>query len=324
MIWNGASLAILAIALWLSSDYLYWFLRGPLAASDAQLLAMIERGGNRSLIGYVESTRRKLEPTKWQEVTTLENQPGQKVEKVHSEQRYFLLPVEDKRIMVLAKEAPTDSKLTGPLSPAREIDRTVWSGIEKDDPRLAGKILPIVLHADAAFNVFGYILLPTLAIWGGIACWNLASALLRRVHFDLHPLMRQFASYKSEAAPQDQATNQVDREVASGSAKRFGKVIVTDSWVLRPTMFGVQAVPLSSLVWAFLFSKGAENYVMMMTRDKRTTPLGLRSEDATGLLRALAQSQPQALYGYDKERHAQWLKDPQSVIDQLTCAAVGK
>lgn len=310
--WNSIGAVLLVLLVWMTSDYFYWFFRGPTPASDAQLMEMIAQGGQRSIIGYVSSTERKLQATNWSEVVTMDD--GRK-EKVHTSTPYFLLPVDDKYLLVLAKES-SETNLVGPLSHARELDRRVIKSLESENPQLAGKILPVVMNAEAAFSVLAYLLMPVLVLWGGWLLWNFTMAWQRSANPAYHPIVKQLARYGDA----DDLAKQINREASSDTALRFGKAILTDSWLLRPTAFGAQVVRLADLVWAYHLQQSAESFAVLMTSDKKAHALSLKADDAVSLIRALPKRQPDAIYGYDKARHQRWRKDPQSVIDEIRAA----
>jgi hypothetical protein len=312
LVWNSIGALLLVLLLWMTSDYLYWFFRGPTAASDAEILKMIDQGSQRSIIGYVSSSDRKLQQTNWSEVVTMDD--GQK-ERVHTDTPYFLMPVEDKYLLVQAKES-LETNLVGPLSHAREIDQRVMKSLESENPQLAGKILPVVMNAEAAFSVFAYIVIPILVLWGGWLLWNFTLAWQRSANPAYHPIVKQLARYGDA----DTLAKQIDHEANGETTLRFGKAILTDSWLLRPTAFGAQVVRLADLVWAYHLQQSAESFAVLMTADKKTHALSLKADDAASLIRALPKRQPNAIYGYEKARHLRWRKDPQSVIDEIRAA----
>ena len=306
LIWNGISLACLLILLWLTGDYFYYFFRGPAAVNDAQLLAVIERNKTRALIEYVELRVRTLIPINWQEVTTRDGNP-------RSSTPFFLLPVGERSLIAVLAESQADGQhLLGPLSGARELDMRVISAVVRKHPEYEGRILPIVLSNVAAFNVAGYVLLVFLVPWGTYCVWNVSKAAMARVNPSSHTIEQKLARLGDSAS----LAASINQETKADSALQFGNAVLTDSWILRPTVFGATCVRLADVVWAYHLQRTSESFVVLYLRTGKISAVFLKRQQADDLVTAIGKRAPWALIGYDSDRLKQWRKNRAEIIRQ--------
>lgn len=306
LIWNGISLGLLLAVVWLSSDYLYYFFRGPAAVTDQQLLAVIERNCQRSLIEYVELRDRKLLPTNWQEVTTRDGA-------LHTEFPFFLLPLgEQSMILVLARSEHDGRHLVGPLGGTRELEQRVIKAVVDKHPEYAGRILPVVLSNVAAFNVAGYILLALLIPWGSYCLWNTARAVMARVNPSSHPIETQLAKVGDPSA----LAASINDEMRIGPVEQIGKAYLTPSWILRPTVFGARCVRLEDVVWAYQVNQSSETFVILCQRNGKVATIPLKPQQAQATVAAVGRRVPWAFIGYDADRWKQWGKNRAAIIEQ--------
>ena len=299
LIWNGISLGCLLLLVWVTGDYLYYFFRGPVRVTDEQLLKLIERNGKREPIEYVELLDRTLLETNWQEVSTSDGRPYATVP-------FFLLPVGDHSMIAVLADSKADGKrLLGPLSSARDLDKRVIANVIKKHPEYAGRILPVVFSNVAAFNVAGYVLLAFLIPWGAYCLRNVIRAVMARVNPASHWIERQLSRLGDATAL---AAN-INEEMTRPSVRRFGKSILADSWILRPTVFGAQCVPLAEVVWAYHLQQRSESFVVLCLRSGKIVGVSLKSAQCDELVAAIARRAPQALTGYDPDRLKLWQKN---------------
>ncbi len=307
LIWNGISLGLLLVVVWLTSDYLCYFFRGPAVVTDQQLLAAIERNGQRSLIEYVELHDRKLLPTNWQEVTTRDGA-------LHTEFPFFLLPVgERSMILVLARSEHDGRHLVGPLGGTRELEQRVIKAVVDKHPDYAGRILPVVLSNVAAFNVAGYILLALLIPWGAYCLWNVVRAVMARVNPSSHPIETQLAKIGD---PSTLAAS-INDEMRLGPVEQIGKACLTPSWILRPTVFSARCVRLEDVVWAYQVNQSSETFVVLCQRNGNVATILLKPQQAAATVATLARRVPWAFIGYDVNRFKQWQKSRATIIEQV-------
>ena len=307
LIWNGISLAILLLILWLLSDYYYYFFRGPVSLTDAQLLTVLERDSQRSLIEYVEFHDRELIPTNWQEISTQDGQP-------YSTAPYFLLPIDPGKFLLVLTDARSDGKrLKGPLGGAREMDRRVIQAVIEAHPEYQGRILPVVLAGNAAFEVFGYIFLVVIIPWGSYCLLNVARAVMARANPSSHHFLRPLSHFADSA----ELVASINREVESGSVQQFGKAILTDSWILRPTVFGAFIVRVDDVAWIYHLQRNTESFAVINLRSGKTVAMSLRPQQAEQLVRAIGEKTPWAFIGYTSELSKRWSRNRSELIEQI-------
>ncbi|MBS0204001.1 MAG: hypothetical protein JSS49_13935 [Planctomycetes bacterium] len=304
LVWNGISLGCLLFLVWLTGDYLYYFFRGPVRVTDEQLLTILDRNRDREPIEYVEMPDRTLIETNWQEVSTSDGRP-------YSTVPFFLLPVGDQTmILVLADSRDDGKQLLGPLSGARDLDLRVIAKVIQKHPEYADRIQPVVLSNVAAFNVAGYVLMVIMLPWGAYCLRNVIRAVMARVNPASHSIERQLSRLGDAAA----LAAKINEEMTRPSVRRFGKSILTDSWILRPTVFGAQCVQLVDVVWAYHLQRTSESFVVLCLRNGKVVAVFLKAAQCDELVAAIAERAPAALTGYDPDRMKLWQKNRQEFL----------
>jgi hypothetical protein len=162
-----------------------------------------------------------------------------------------------------------------------------------------------MLNANAAFTVAGYIGLAIVLPIALVCLFNLARVVLRSVSPDWHPIARD-----------RDAAEEIDEEVAAGPTEPFGKVLLTRSWLLRPTTFGLIRLRLTDAVWVYGVNVGGRRVAVLHRRDGKTTTAPVKPPQLTPLLQAIHRRIPWVRTGYDKDRHTIWRKRRAEVIAQ--------
>lgn len=303
LVWNAILLAAVLCIAGLMHTYLDCFFRGPFPANDATLLAAAERTQGSGLISWVELRNRKLLPTGWTEVSTSNDVPYERLP-------YYLMPVGHSGDMILVQTHASGAHIVATLySVPRDIQNGVIAPIVKKHPELRGKILPVMLNGAAAFRVAGYILLPILALFALLGVFNVARAILRGGDPSRHPIVRRLAKYDLAA--------RVDSAVASSSAQRFGKALLADSLLLRPTPFGMQILDLRETVWSYPLKFNGSPVAVFCQSDGKTHALALKAQEVSQLLKRAAQQVPWAFFGFDAARHKEWRKNKTAIIAEV-------
>ena len=165
-------LALVGVSLWLLSTYYYFFFHGPVPADDARLLADAAPARLSWLIDYVRIDDRELLPSGYEERNTRNG----KVTSVHP---YWLLPVGDKLLLVMTESRADTRHLVGPVSTiSMKSTVEVRDKMLAEHPELKDRLLPIMLNAAAAYNVFGYIglvffpLVTLLCLFNIVRAWR--------------------------------------------------------------------------------------------------------------------------------------------------------
>jgi hypothetical protein len=258
LLWNGIVLGLLVIVGLSLSSYLGWFFGGPKLVDDAYILDAA-KGPPSSLIAYIEVRDRRLVPTGYVEESSRNG-------KVYSTIPYYSIAVGDKLMLVKGVTEGQGQNLVGPLeSISGKAGQQAFDAIVAKKPELRDRILPVILNASAAFNVFGYVLLgiltPILAFCG----FNIARALIRQGMNSMHPVIRSLAR---QGDPTEVAQD-IDAEIAGDGVQKVGKAFITQNWLLRPTIFRLIACRLDAIVWAFHSIIAGDNVATFAFRDGR-------------------------------------------------------
>jgi len=302
LIWNGIALLLLALIAWFSSTYYYHFFLGPFPFDDAKLLEAAKNPEDGSLLGYIELKDRQLLPTGWEEISTSNG-------KAYSVVPYFMTPVGDQFMLVMAKSPQDGKNLIGPLYKTGDRELGVISFLEKRRPDLRGKFLPVQVNGEAAFTVIGWIgLIVCLPIFS-LCLFLFTRSSVAMLQIGTHKIVRQLAKYGD---PID-VTAAIDHEMRSGKAIPFGKSILAKNWLLRPTAFGVVAVQLADIVWMYHL-KQSESFAVFCLRNGQSIAMPLGAAQVDKMLRELSRRLPWALYGYDSEMVALWRKNPEEIV----------
>jgi len=302
LIWHGVTLLCIAAIGWLSSNYYYNFFLGPFPYDDAKLLKAAENPGSGGLLAYIELNDRQLIETGWREISTADGKP-------YSEVPYFMTPVGDKLMIVMAEDAAEGRRLVGPLYKVHEREARVISQMEQKHPEMKGKFLPVQLNGVAAFRVIGVIGLVVLIPISFLCLFNIAKALWSLQHPAAHRIARQLARFGD---PKDIAAG-IDREMSAGPVTRYGKSLLTSLWLLRPTAFGMITIHLPDIVWMYHLEQ-VESFAVLCLRTGKAVPVPLRGQQVEQLLAEIHERVPWVLYGYDLERLKAWRTSQADII----------
>lgn len=307
LIWNGLVVALLlAIILPFGGPYYVNFFRGPIPVDDAYLLQAAKHSDS-GLIAYVELADRPLLPTGWKELSLQD-------ERVYSTTPYFYVAVDDKLLLVKTDPERDGHRLVGPLQGIHvKTDVEVRDALVAAHPELKDRLLPIMLNGAAAFTVAGYVGL-ALFIPAFLLCgFNIARALWGLNFPPLHPIARTLARY---GEPQ-QIAAQIDKEVAEGPATTIGPVTVTSLWLLRPTVFGLVACPLSEVVWAYHLVFNGSHMAVVYLRNGRNFGVPLKAAVVPQLLQEIYARIPWVERGCDNATLKRWRTQRQEFLADI-------
>ena len=302
LIWSGIPLLLLALLGWFCGNYYYNFFYGPFPYDDALILKAAENPGNGGLLAYIELKDRQLLKTGFEEISTQDGKP-------YSVVPYFMTPIGDKMMIVMAKDARDGKHLVGPLYKVRDLEAGVISFLEERHPELRGKFLPVQLNNVALFKMAGYLGLPLGVFLVLLFLFNIGWAIWSMQHPASHRIIRHLAKFGD---PKDIVAG-IDREMAAGPVAKYGKSFLTSLWLLRPTIFGMITVQLSDIVWMYHLQQ-TESFAVLCLRTGKTIGMPLRGEQVDKLLREVSERVPWALYGYDVDTLKMWRKKPADVV----------
>lgn len=302
-LWNGIGLAMFFGITALSANYYSNFFFGPFPADDQQIHELARNANAGNLVSYIELKDRKLISTGWKEISTSDD-------KVYAEAMYFLTPVGDDYLLVLAKSAANGQHLLGPIAGLRERDQEVMAEIEQAQPEFRRRILPIMLNHTAAFTVIGYIGLAVGLPWLMIMTINLG----RTIWFSLHPLSHPAIQRLVKYGERERVAAEVESDITRGPVMSFGKAKLTPLWIVRPTLFGFRAVPLSELVWIYHLRQSHESFAVLCFNDGKSIPLSLKPDKVDALVSEVAIRVPWAITGYEQDTLKQWRNNKAQLI----------
>lgn len=299
--WNGSVLVLMLVLTWLSRVYWHNFFFGPFHVNDDSLLA-IATGPGGGLLAYLNLDKRELTPTGFTEQTMRNDKP-------HTVYPYFVTPVGDRLLLVKAQTQAEGAHLIGPLYRLADngADAQVITEIIQKRPELNGRFLPVILDATVAFPVFGWVCLAIVIPLSLLCLVNLAKGLLRIINPHRHPMARPA-----------EVSAEIDREVAEDSVERFGSVLLTRSWLLQPTTFGLRRIRLADTLWVCELT-GARYGLVFYFRNGRTTGVLLKRTMAAPALQTVINHVPWVLVGFDVQRLREWQKrrdDMIAVVDE--------
>lgn len=136
----------------------YWqnFFFGPTRVDDDFLLTAGADAGPGALIRYVELRDRELIDTGWEGAIQRDGK------RVYGD-KFFVMPVKDRFMLVMADSQADGKLLVGPLYKfGTPVEHEVFAAVESQHPEWRGKLLATMINGKAAFKVIGYIGLAVL------------------------------------------------------------------------------------------------------------------------------------------------------------------
>jgi hypothetical protein len=316
LIANGIVIGLIVLIGWISSTYYVGFFRGPLPVSEDDILAAARRSGS-GLIAYVEMADRELIPTGYLEESS-------KNGKVYSVIPYFFTPIGDKLLLVKTYSAADGKRLVGPLQyTSVKTDKDAYDAIVAQHPELNGQILPIMLNGAAAYNVAGYIGLALFLPLLLLCTYNVGKAFCGLTAPLLHPVARALSRF---GEPHDIAES-IDNEISQGDCPTFGKALLTRSWLLRPTVFGMIICRPADIVWVYVSVINGDHIATLWLRNGKGMGVPLKKEATERLLAEIVARAPWVERGYDAEKMRRWKRQRTeflAAVDQRRNRMVGQ
>ena len=182
--------------------------------------------------------------------------------------------------------------------------------------------LPVMLDT-AAYRLSFWIM---LGICGGIVvvcAWQLTRDL---AHAD-DPAKNRSLRQIGKIGPVDEIALAIDAEIHEGSA-RVDDLLITRSWLIRPTRYGTDYVYLGDLAWAYAHqprktddgigvSKCRGYALILYDLLGERTILALAGEKLEPLLQEMGRRIPWAAIGFDLELQARWQANPTMAFEEI-------
>jgi hypothetical protein len=302
---------VLAIA-GLSNRFLYNVFAGPFEMTENEIFAVENPDAVRQY--YVTIEANDVEDTGFQEVTQRVSKYSREVQSESVSANYLAAIFDDRFVLVKAPPGFKGTRFTGALSKMVDYEQEFVDGMEEQSPgfRESGVMPMFVLDAERSFKTPGYFL--TLALLAGLllGLWNIVKALRRISEPDQHPALAQLQRY---GPPRDVAAA-IDADLASSAPLKIGRVTLGSRWLIYTTGFGVQALPLNSLVWIYHKVQKVHMAVIVPEQGK-PLQIQLKQQDAQMLLTQIAQRVPWVVAGYSPDIEKLWRSSPGQLIQAV-------
>jgi hypothetical protein len=154
-----------------------------------------------------------------------------------------------------------------------------------------------------------------LAIFGlfALGCWNIVKFWKRKKKPSSHPIITAL----SRIGPPQEIAALINEEVKK--SKLFIKpIIITESWLLRPSIYGLEMLLLGELVW--VHKKVTQHYtyfiptnksfeVAIYKRDGKSIEVSCSEQDSDSLIQGVMKSAPWVVAGFSEEIQKFWDTD---------------
>jgi hypothetical protein len=293
-----AGVAIYGVAQW---RYFYNFFAGPFAAT-ADSLSAIQHPGDQPRY-FVKVAGDQSSDTGLQEVEREEGSaPGQN-ETVKAE--YSVLALGDRLLVVKRNLGDKGTVFQGALGELpTAVREQIITPVFKDHPEANQAFFPFLLDA-TSFRSDGYIALAICIPVVGLGAWLILLARRRTNTPTQDPIVKSISRYGSLV----DTAQKFDLELR-GNTLKFGKAILTTSWVILPSAFGLAVCHIPDLVWAYKkvtkhrtnFIPTGKTYALIMY-DRYGKPLqaAAKQKKVDEMLAVLVERAPWAIFGYSDE-----------------------
>jgi hypothetical protein len=290
--------------------YLYNFFAGPFPADTAALVAA---GGPDDLMRYYLTldVDQAYETGFYLEEKTDGIVTGRK--------NYFIVPVEDRLLLVQTPSHALGASITGHLEqPRSDVKEELIADIEARYPKLAGSFLPMQF-TDGDFKGLGYGLLIVVPLLAGWLIWTLISALIWMGDPMRHPIARDLARFGDARL----AISSIDAELMADH-QYVDTMHLTLSWLIKQDGGQLRATRHEDIVWIYKIVKTYRYYgipvgkrytATICDRYGKEIKFWKRQEEPVNqMLTAAAQRAPWANMGYKAETERAWKRSRATVV----------
>lgn len=160
-----------------------------------------------------------------------------------------------------------------------------------------------------ALVVFGLVI--------GLTGWNVFKAIQRGKNPLTHPIYAKLGRYGS---PLD-ISRAIDAEASAGMTI-VSPVEFTHSWLLFPSLFTLDAVPLDQIAWVYkmvtLYNLIPMSFrLVLLDRDGKNHPISAGSGQVNDLLEYIGQVRPGVIMGYSRQMRYRFFSDRASVLAEI-------
>lgn len=313
---NFLILAALAAVAYVNGRYCLNFVLGcqKIEASElANVASPAQRNRN-----FVTVDGSKSVQTGYQDIVNHVEKSSGRVVSTDVKDEYVLLKVGGRLLLVKAPAGPEKLEYSGELVPTEQaVQLDLVQPLNSHDPELGKMILPFTLNAtdyrERGFWGLG-IGLPLLLLAG----WNCRKGLSRQSEIETAPLWRQLSVHGDA----QQLSVQIEAE-KQASETRYGRLRITQSWLIRKSFFSTWISPVDDLAWVYkkvtkhsvnLIPTGKTYAVVLAGRHRQQLEHQMKEKAVDSLVQDLAARVPWAIYGFDKEIETAWKSNPAGFV----------
>jgi hypothetical protein len=311
-------LILAAVIVLIAADAHYYlnFLLGCQRIEPSELITLTsatQRSRN-----FVTITGSKSAKTGYQDIEKSVQKSTGRVVSTTVKDEYVLLKVGDRVLLVKADPGAEKLEYSGELVNTDErVQQDLVRALSARNPEMGKMILPFTLNA-ADYREQGYWVLGVSGPLLLLAGWNIFKGFRRQSEPQTTRVWGQLAALGD---PQ-QLSLQIDTEEHQPHAK-YGKLHVTQSWLVRRNMFSTWVSPIEDLAWAYKkVTKHSVNFiptgktyaVVLVGRHRQRIEVQIPEKAVNALLGFLAARVPWAIYGFNQEINTAWQKDPAGFV----------
>jgi hypothetical protein len=311
LITNGLIVAGLILIVAANYRYLANYVLGCQPVSNTELAGI--SSPDQRWRNFVTVTGSKAVNTGYRDVVN--HMEGGRVTSTEIKDEYVFLRVGEKILLVKAPPSREQLEYSGELEYTTDpVKEDLLRPLAAEQADIAAMVLPFTLNAAdyrSNGNVMLMIGLPLLALAG----WNLWKAMRRAGEIQSSPVWKNLAAFGNA----EQLSQQIEAELQPAMIRKYGKLQMTQQWMVRRKLFSTWVSPIADLVWVYKkVTKHSVNFiptgktysVVMVGRHRQRTEEQMKEKVVNEMLADVAARVPWALFGFDQNLDKAWRKDP--------------
>jgi Family of unknown function (DUF6709) len=312
---NGLIAAVMVLILAANYRYCANFLLGCQPVANAELAGITSP--DQRWRNFVTVTGTKAVNSGYQDI--VKHMQNGRVVSTEVKDEYVFLRVGDKLLLVKAPPGGEKLEYSGELvTTTSQVADDLVRPLTVQQPEAAVMVLPFTLNA-ADYRNNGYAMLFLVVPLLALAAWNCLKAVRRSAEPQLAPVWKNLAAFGNA----EQLSQQIEAELQPNMIRRYGKLQITQQWMVRRKLFSTWVSPVGDLVWIYKkVTKHSVNFiptgktysVVLVGRHRQRTEEQMKEKAVNELLVDLANRVPWALFGFDQNLDKAWRKDPAGVI----------
>jgi len=312
---NGAIAALVILIVAGNYRYCANFVLGCEPISSTELATL--RSPDQRWRNFVKVSGTKAFNTGYRDV--VKHMEGGRVVSTEIKDEYIMLRVAEKLLLVKAAPGAEQLEYSGELVPTTDqvnTDLLAPLGTQQADARAA--VLPYTLNA-ADYRGNGYTILLVGLPFFALAAWNCLKAARRISEAQLSPVWKNLATFGNP----EQLSQQIEAELQPRMTRTYGKLQISQNWMVRRKSFSTWVSPVVDLVWIYKkVTKHSVNFiptgktysVVLVGRHRQRTEEQMKEKAVNEMLADLAARLPWAIFGFNQDLEKTWRKDPNGLI----------